>query len=140
MLIAQQLYEGVELGEEGPIGLITYMRTDSVKIAVSAVAQTREFIAQQYGAAYVPEKPNIYKSKKSAQEAHEAIRPTSIARIPEELETFLNPDQLKLYELIWKRTLASQMTPARYLASTIDVQAGRYFFPPADRCLFLTVF
>ncbi len=128
MLIAQQLYEGIELGDEGPIGLITYMRTDSVRIANVALEQIRKFIGDNYGANYLPTKPHVYKSKKSAQEAHEAIRPTSIERRPEELEKHLSPEQYKLYELIWKRTVASQMKSAVYMTSTIEVTAGRYLF------------
>ncbi len=128
MLIAQQLYEGVELGDEGPIGLITYMRTDSVRIADVALNQIRKFIGDNYGAKYLPAKPHVYKSKKSAQEAHEAIRPTSIERRPEELEKHLSPDQYKLYELIWKRTLASQMKAALYMTSTVEITAGKYLF------------
>ncbi|MCG2711942.1 MAG: type I DNA topoisomerase [Candidatus Omnitrophica bacterium] len=126
MLIAQQLYEGIELGDEGPIGLITYMRTDSVRIADVALNQLRRFIGDNCGHEYLPAKPHVYKSKKSAQEAHEAIRPTSIDRRPQELEKHLSPDQYKLYELIWKRAMASQMKPALYLTSTIEITAGKY--------------
>ena len=128
MMVAQQLYEGIELGDEGPIGLISYMRTDSVRIADIALTQIRKFINDNYGHDYLPAKPHIYKSKKSAQEAHEAIRPTSIDRRPQELEKHLSPDQYKLYELIWKRTMASQMKPAVYMTSTIEIAAGKYLF------------
>jgi len=128
MLIAQQLYEGIELGEEGPSGLITYMRTDSVRIAKQAMDQLRKFIGDSFGKEYVPEKPYLYKSKKSAQEAHEAIRPTSIARSPNEIKDHLSVDQFKLYELIWKRTVASQMRAAVYGTRTIEVTAGDYLF------------
>lgn len=128
MMIAQQLYEGVELGDEGPIGLITYMRTDSVRIADIALNHIRKFISDHYGAKYLPAKPHVYKSKKSAQEAHEAIRPTSIERRPQELEKHLSPDQYRLYELIWKRTMASQMKAAVYMTSTIEIAAGKYLF------------
>ncbi|MFH2137903.1 MAG: type I DNA topoisomerase [Candidatus Omnitrophota bacterium] len=128
MMIAQQLYEGIELGEEGPIGLITYMRTDSVKIADSALAKVRKFIQDEYGKQYLPAKPNVYRSKGSAQEAHEAIRPTAVERIPAQVMGYLSDDQYKLYELIWKRTVASQMLPARYLAITIEIAAGRFLF------------
>ena len=128
MMIAQQLYEGIELGDEGPIGLISYMRTDSVRIADVALIQVRKFIDENYGPEYLPAKPHVYKSKKSAQEAHEAIRPTSVDRRPQELEKHLSPDQYKLYELIWKRTMASQMKPALYMTSTIEITAGKYLF------------
>ncbi|MBU4305014.1 MAG: type I DNA topoisomerase [Candidatus Omnitrophica bacterium] len=128
MLIAQQLYEGVELGAEGPIGLITYMRTDSVKIAATALEQIRKLIGERYGRDYVPAKPNVYKSKKSAQEAHEAIRPTSVSRTPEQIKEYLTPEQNALYELIWKRAVASQMKAAVYLSSTVEIAAGRYMF------------
>ncbi len=128
MLIAQQLYEGVELGTEGPLGLITYMRTDSVKIADTAIGQIRQYIAGNFGKEYLPNSPLIYKSKKSAQEAHEAIRPTSISRAPLELKDSLDPDQYKLYELIWRRTLSSQMNPALYMTSSVEVEAGRFLF------------
>ncbi|MBI4846855.1 MAG: type I DNA topoisomerase [Candidatus Omnitrophica bacterium] len=135
MLIAQQLYEGIEIGEEGPIGLITYMRTDSVKIADSALEQIRKYINSVFGKEHVPEKPNVYKSKKSAQEAHEAIRPTSIERTPEQMQAFLDPDQHKLYELIWKRTLASQMKAAKYLINSLDITAGDYEFSASGSIL-----
>ena len=126
MMIAQQLYEGIELGAEGPSGLITYMRTDSVKIADTALAQIREFISHAYGLTYLPEKPNSYKSKKSAQEAHEAIRPTFVTHTPEQVQQFLSEDQYKLYMLIWRRSVASQMAAARFLTCAVDITAGRY--------------
>lgn len=128
MMIAQSLYEGVELGDEGPVGLITYMRTDSVRIAQEAVAAAREFIVEKYGPEYYPEKPNFYKSKKSAQDAHEAIRPTYMAHPPEKVKRYLNKDQFRLYELIWNRFLASQMAPARFDQLTIDILGGKYKF------------
>jgi len=128
MLIAQQLYEGVDLGKEGPIGLISYMRTDSVRIADTAIKQIRKFVADHYGQQYVPPKPKLYKSKRSAQQAHEAIRPTSIPRTPEQVREYLTQDQIKLYELIWRRTVASQMKSANYRASTIEIKAGKYLF------------
>src|SRR2546422_6547296 len=103
MMLAQRLYEGVELGEEGSVGLITYMRTDSVKVSEDALAQVRELIGSSYGAKYLPEKPNFYKSKKDAQEAHEAIRPTDAMRTPEEVRKYLEDDLFKLYQLIWQR-------------------------------------
>ncbi|MBU1088217.1 MAG: type I DNA topoisomerase [Candidatus Omnitrophica bacterium] len=128
MLIAQQLYEGIDLGQQDPIGLISYMRTDSVKIADVALVQIRQYIKDNFGQAYLPAKPNVYKSKKSAQEAHEAIRPTSIERTPSQMQSFLSQEQYKLYELIWKRTVASQMQSAVYMVNTIEIAAGKYLF------------
>ena len=128
MMLAQQLYEGVELGESGPVGLITYMRTDSFNIAASALSSLRQFILKEFGKEYLPAKPNVYKSKKLAQEAHEAIRPSSVNRRPEDIQGFLTPDQLKLYELIYRRFIASQMMPARYLQKTVEIEAGNCIF------------
>lgn len=128
MMLAQKLYEGVELGPEGSVGLITYMRTDSTRISDAAMAEVREFISQQYGQPYLPEKGVHYKSKKDAQDAHEAIRPTEVARTPESLAAYLNKEELKLYRLIWQRFVASQMTPAIFDQTTIDIQAGRFLF------------
>ncbi len=125
MRTAQSLYEGVRLGKEGSVGLITYMRTDSTHVAQEAQAQAREFIAEHYGETFLPPKPPIYKTKaRSAQEAHEAIRPTSVFRTPESVREFLNDDQYKLYKLIWQRFVASQMTPAIYDTLTVDIEAG----------------
>ncbi len=125
MRLAQGLYEGVALGDEGQVGLITYMRTDSVSLGEDAVAELRAVIAQRYGQKALPETPNTYKTKsKNAQEAHEAIRPTSALHTPESVAAFLNPDQLKLYELIWKRTLASQMAPALMNTVSVDLACG----------------
>src|SRR5262249_31943066 len=112
MRVAQGLYEGVELGDEGSVALITYMRTDSVNVSQDALAQVRELIPARFGSAYLPEKPNYYKSKKDAQEAHEAVRPTDVTRTPEEVRKYLKEDQFKLYQLIWQRFVASQMMPA----------------------------
>ncbi len=126
MMLAQQLYEGVNIGKEGSVGLITYMRTDSVRIAETAVADIRSFISAEYGHSYLPSKPNTFSSKKNAQDAHEAIRPTSIARTPEFLEAHLSKDQLKLYAIIWKRALASQMAEAIYDVTTLLIEAGEY--------------
>ena len=123
MMLAQQLYEGVDIGEEGSVGLITYMRTDSTRVSDDAVTELREFIATKYGPQYLPEKSNIYKSKKDAQDAHEAIRPTSAMRTPEEMAKYLAEDQLKLYKLIWMRFVASQMNPALFDQTTIDTVA-----------------
>ncbi len=122
MRLAQQLYEGIEIGGEGQVGLITYMRTDSVQVSNEAVAQVRDFVGQTYGADEVPDKPNRYTSRvKNAQEAHEAIRPTSAFRTPEQMREFLDRDQLKLYTLIWQRFVASQMRPAILETTSVDV-------------------
>ncbi|MCS7059938.1 MAG: type I DNA topoisomerase [Anaerolineae bacterium] len=123
MAAAQQLYEGIDVGE-GPVGLITYMRTDSTNVAVSAQAEAREWIAQRYGQEYLPDQPPRYTSRsKNAQEAHEAIRPTSVFRAPEEVKAYLERDQFRLYDLIWKRFIASQMANAVYDATTVDIDA-----------------
>jgi DNA topoisomerase-1 len=128
MRVAQGLYEGVELGEEGSVALITYMRTDSVHVSSDALEQVRGLIPQRFGANYLPEKPNFYKSKKDAQEAHEAVRPTDVARTPEDVRPFLKEDQFKLYQLIWQRFVASQMLPAIFDQTTIDISADEYTF------------
>lgn len=126
MMLAQKLYEGMELGEEGPVGLITYMRTDSTRISNEALDEVRAYITDAFGKSYLPKKPNVYKTQKSAQEAHEAIRPTSVLREPEKVKQHLSKDEFRLYELIWKRLVASQMTPAVMDGTTIDVAAGPY--------------
>ncbi|MBI3615060.1 MAG: type I DNA topoisomerase [Candidatus Omnitrophica bacterium] len=131
MRIAQQLYEGIELGSEGPVGLITYMRTDSVQIAAEAKGQARNFIKENFGAAYLPESPRVYRSRRGAQEAHEAIRPTSLNRAPDQIKGFLTPEQFKLYTLIWNRFLASQMASAKLEVTMIDITAGRCGFRAA---------
>jgi DNA topoisomerase-1 len=128
MMLAQKLYEGVELGAEGSVGLITYMRTDSTRVSDTALGEVRDFIGTQYGANYLPEKPVYYRSKKGAQDAHEAIRPTDVSRTPDALAKYLNKEELKLYSLIWKRFVASQMTPAVFDQTTIDIVAGRFLF------------
>ncbi|HLD70174.1 MAG TPA: type I DNA topoisomerase, partial [Candidatus Omnitrophota bacterium] len=128
MMIAQQLYEGIEIGHDEAVGLITYMRTDSVNIAGEAVQRVRDFIQKNYGKKYFPGTPNFYKSKKSAQEAHEAIRPTDVLRKPQDLKKYLDADQYKLYELIWKRFVSCQMTPAVYEQKKIEITAGRFQF------------
>ena len=128
MLVAQGLYEGVELGSEGPVGLITYMRTDSVRASDNAIAEARGFISENYGGTYVPKRPNVFKVKKSAQDAHECIRPTFPSRHPDELRKFLTEDQYKLYSLIWRRFIASQMTPAVYDQTRVDITAGEAVF------------
>jgi len=123
MMIAQQLYEGIDLGKLGHKGLITYMRTDSVNLAPEAVSALREIISKEYGSEYLPEKFNIYKAKKGAQEAHEAIRPTHPDLFPEKIKEFLDPGQFKLYSLIWKRAIACQMKPAVFDTTSIDIIA-----------------
>jgi DNA topoisomerase-1 len=128
MGIAQKLYEGVELGDEGSVALITYMRTDSVRVSNDALEQVRALIPQQYGPDYLPEKPNFYRSKKDAQDAHEAIRPTDAARTPDSVRRYLDDEAFKLYQLIWQRFVASQMAPAVFDQTTIDVAAGDYIF------------
>jgi DNA topoisomerase-1 len=128
MMIAQHLYEGVEIGAEGSVGLITYMRTDSTRVGETALEEVREFVRGQYGANYLPEKAVHYRSKKDAQDAHEAIRPTDVTRTPDSLAQYLKPEELKLYRLIWQRFVASQMMPALFDQTTIDIQAGRLVF------------
>jgi DNA topoisomerase I len=128
MMLAQRLYEGVELGTEGSVALITYMRTDSVKVSNDALDQVRDHIGSAYGPNYMPEKPNFFKSKKDAQEAHEAIRPTDVARTPESVRPYLEDDMFKLYQMIWQRFVASQMVPAVFDQTTIDISAADYTF------------
>jgi DNA topoisomerase-1 len=128
MGLAQRLYEGLDLGAEGPVGLITYMRTDSIRVSAEATAAVRDYISQKYGPDYLPAKPNLYKSRKSAQEAHEAIRPTEISRTPQEVAPFLSKEELALYALIWKRFVSSQMQPAQLLVTTVDIGAADYIF------------
>jgi DNA topoisomerase-1 len=128
MSLAQKLYEGVELGDEGSVALITYMRTDSVNVSADALAQVREMIPERFGSNYLPEKPNYYKSKKDAQEAHEAVRPTDSMRAPEDVRKYLDDDLFKLYQLIWQRFVASQMLPAIFDQTTIDISVGDYTF------------
>jgi len=124
MSVAQQLYEGLSVGSGGPVGLITYMRTDSTQVAASALAEVREYIQERYGKDHLPSKPKVYtKTAKGAQEAHEAVRPTSIKRDPESLKDYLSRDQLNLYTLIWSRMLASQMEDARSEATTLNIDA-----------------
>ncbi|MGA2136216.1 MAG: type I DNA topoisomerase [Bryobacteraceae bacterium] len=133
MILAQRLYEGIELGKEGAVGLITYMRTDSTRISAEAIDDVRAYIAVKFGPEYLPDAPNIYKSKKDAQDAHEAIRPTSMEYSPDDIAKYLAEDELKLYRLIWNRFVASQMTPAVFDQTTIDIaargkDAGEYVF------------
>jgi DNA topoisomerase-1 len=126
MTLAQGLYEGLGIGPDGVVGLITYMRTDSTRVSEDAQRETLEFINTMYGQQYAPEKPNVYRSKKSAQDAHEAIRPTSTLRTPEQIHAYLDRDHLSLYQLIWSRFVASQMRPAVFDVTTADIAAGEY--------------
>ena len=140
MAVAQSLYEGVDVGEEGAVGLITYMRTDSPRVADSALAAVRDFIRDRYGADSLPPSPVRYEGKRGAQDAHEAIRPTSLAYPPESVEAFLDRDQQKLYDLIWKRFVASQMNPAVYDQTSFDVEAGRFLLRATGQVLRLPGF
>ena len=126
MMIAQQLYEGIELPGDGSVGLITYMRTDSTRVSDQALSQVRDYIAQAFGPDFLPAKPNRYKTKKGTQDAHEAIRPTSMDRDPESVRAYVSPEQYYLYRLIWNRFMASQMPPATFDDTTIDIAAGDY--------------
>src|SRR5262249_56069483 len=128
MIIAQPLYEGVELGDEGAVGLITYMRTDSVRVSNDAISEVRELIGSAFGKEFLPDGPNFYKSKKAAQEAHEAIRPTSVARHPDEIKKYLQEDEYKVYKLIWQRFVASQMNAPIFAHTALDIQAK----PPSE--------
>ena len=128
MVIAQQLYEGIPIGDLGPVGLITYMRTDSTRIAGVAVSGARDYIRNEFGEEFLPEKPNFYRSSKSSQDAHEAIRPTMLEMPPERVAEYLDPSQLKLYSLIWKRFIACQMKPAVYDTVQVDISAGPHMF------------
>ena len=128
MRTAQSLYEGLELGEEGNVGLITYMRTDAVRLSNDSMAAAKDYVSKKYGKKYVPEKPNRFKSKKRAQEAHEAIRPALPLREPDSLKDYLEPEQHKLYTLIWNRFISSQMTPAVFSVVTAEIKAGRCIF------------
>lgn len=128
MTLAQKLYEGIELGKQGPVGLITYMRTDSVRVAGEALEEARAHIAGRYGAEYLPAKPRVFKTTKKVQDAHEAIRPASLAHHPDDVKEFLGRDEFRLYQLIWNRFIASQMTPAVYDRTTIDITSGRFLF------------
>ena len=130
MRAAQDLYEGMDVGEDGPAGLITYMRTDSVRVSDTAIASVREFIGSAYAKPYLPAAPNSYSTKKNArvQDAHEAVRPTDVRRRPEHVQKYLEPDQFRLYQLIWQRFVASQMTPAVYDMTIVDFDLGEYLF------------
>jgi len=128
MMIAQQLYEGIEIGDEEPEGLITYMRTDSVNIAAEAIEKVRALIKKENGKEYLPDQPNKFKSKKSAQEAHEAIRPSDVYRKPEDVKKYLSDEQYRLYDLIWKRFISCQMMPAIFEQTKVEIMAGRFQF------------
>jgi DNA topoisomerase-1 len=126
MQVAQRLYEGMEVGDEGSVGLITYMRTDSFRVSIDALQDVRSHVASTYGEEYLPEQPVFYRSRKEAQEAHEAIRPTDLGRDPESIKRFLGKDEYALYKLIWNRFVASQMRPAIFDETVVDIEAGRY--------------
>ncbi|HEY6292702.1 MAG TPA: type I DNA topoisomerase [Terriglobia bacterium] len=126
MMLAQRLYEGIELGDEGSVGLITYMRTDSTRVAETAISSARDYIRKTFGEPYLPTEPVRYKSKKDAQDAHEAIRPTAVERTPQAVKKYLQADEFKLYKLVWQRFLAAQMNPALYDQTTIEITAGDY--------------
>jgi len=128
MMIAQQLYEGIEIGDQEPEGLITYMRTDSVNIAAEAIEKVRGLIKKEQGKEYLPQQPNRFKSKKSAQEAHEAIRPSDVYRKPEDVKKYLSDEQYRLYDLIWKRFISCQMMPATFEQTKIEIVSGRFQF------------
>ena len=128
MSIAQQLYEGVDIAGQGTVGLITYMRTDSLRISDEAMTDAKKFITSTYGADFYPDTPNRYKSKSSAQDAHEAIRPSSVFLTPDSIKSSLSKDQYKLYKMIWSRFVASQMSPSIYDSVTVDVISGGYIF------------
>ncbi|HVA95597.1 MAG TPA: type I DNA topoisomerase, partial [Candidatus Dormibacteraeota bacterium] len=128
MSLAQRLYEGVEMGQEGSVALITYMRTDSVRVSGDALDQVRGLIGSKFGEKYRPEKPNFFKSKKDAQDAHEAIRPTDASLTPEDVKPYLSEDLFRMYQLIWQRFVASQMVPAVFDQTTVDIAAGDYTF------------
>jgi DNA topoisomerase I len=128
MMIAQQLYEGIDLPGEGAVGLITYMRTDSTRVSEEALVEVRTQIAATYGADFVPDRPNYFRAKADVQDAHEAIRPTSMEYDPEAVKPYLTPDQYALYRLIWNRFVASQMAPAVFDDTTVDITAGEYLF------------
>jgi len=133
MMLAQHLYEGIELGPDGPVALITYMRTDSVRISDDAIAAVRKYIGEAHGPKYLPGQPRQHRSKGKTQEAHEAVRPTYIERTPESVKQYLSNDQYKLYDLIWRRTIASQMAAAVFKVTTANISAGAYTFVAKGR-------
>jgi DNA topoisomerase-1 len=127
-MLAQRLYEGLPIGGRGMHGLITYMRTDSTRFSTEAIDTIRDYIFNRYGEKFIPKEPNVFKSKKSAQEAHEAIRPTDISIVPVEIKEYLEKDMFRLYELIWARSVSCQMVPATLDTTTFDIRAGQYLF------------
>ena len=135
MKIAQQLYEGIALGSQGSVGLITYMRTDSPRLAGEAIGEMRGWLESSLGKEFVPDSPRQFRSKKDAQDAHEAIRPTAVARTPDSVRSYLTEEQYRLYDLIWKRAVASQAASAEYLATSVDVEAGRFGLRATGRVL-----
>ncbi|MCB4791750.1 MAG: type I DNA topoisomerase [Elusimicrobia bacterium] len=136
MMMAQKLYEGMPIGDEGNVGLITYMRTDSFNVAVQAQKEAKKYVEEKYGKNFLPEKQRIYQTKsKSAQEAHEAIRPTSVYRAPNDIKKYLSGDEFKLYELIWQRFVSSQMTDAVYDTLSCDIKAKNYIFRATGKTL-----
>jgi DNA topoisomerase-1 len=128
MMVAQQLYEGIDLGPGEPEGLITYMRTDSTRIAAEAATEAQQLILERFGKEYALGKPRFFKNKKKVQDAHEAIRPTSVFNTPEKIKSYLSPDQLALYQLIWQRFIASQMAQALINQVSVSIKAGAYLF------------
>ncbi|HEY4485856.1 MAG TPA: type I DNA topoisomerase, partial [Nitrospiria bacterium] len=128
MMLAQQLYEGIDIGSEGPVGLITYMRTDSTRVGQEALDEVREYVRERFGGDYLPGQPNVYKTKKDAQDAHEAIRPTSVSHTPESVKAYLTKEHHQLYKLIWDRFVASQMNPARLEMTRADIVCGDALF------------
>ena len=127
-MVAQQLYEGIDLGPGEPEGLITYMRTDSTRISAEAAVEAQRLILESFGKEYALEKPRFFKNKKKVQDAHEAIRPTSVYNTPDKIKSHLSPDQLALYRLIWQRFIASQMTQALINQISVSIRAGVYLF------------
>src|SRR3989441_4303709 len=133
MVVAQQLYEGIEIGSEGSTGLITYMRTDSTRTSPEALSEVRDFIQASFGPGYLPPEARHFRSRETSQDAHEAIRPTSVGRTPASMKRHLDSDQYRLYELVWQRFVASQMNPALVLTTTADITAGAHLLPAAGR-------
>ena len=133
MMLAQKLYEGQEIGQEGLTGLITYMRTDSTRLSEEAVAHIREYIYNNYGKEYLPKEPRLFKKGKASQDAHEAIRPTSVKFTPKIVKKYLDKDMFALYELIWNRFIACQMAPAEFEQLTVEVTGGDYLFRASDQ-------
>ncbi len=132
MMLAQRLYEGIELGDEGRVGLITYMRTDSTRLSVDAVTEVRQYIFENYGKEYLPHEPRLFKKGKGSQDAHEAIRPTASKHAPRAVKKYLDPEMFDLYELIWNRFVACQMSPAVGEQTTVDILGGAYLFRATD--------